>query len=113
MNDMDNRSSLPQYAFFKDLIGQTLALDLEITPDGNSLIRDLEGEWVLRRRAPGADRDVARHAARRYALLGPADVYLGYAGRFHPGAEIHAQLARLTVGDALRPAGGLRNRESV
>ena len=38
---------------------------------------------------------------RRYCLLGPADIDLGYAGRKPPTDPIHARLAALATGDAL------------
>jgi ATP-dependent DNA helicase RecQ len=41
---------------------------------------------------------------RRYLTLGPADVDLGYAGRQPAGSRIHADLAAVRVGDAVRVA---------
>jgi len=39
---------------------------------------------------------------RRYVTLGPADVFLGYAGRQPAGSRIHADLAAVRVGDTVR-----------
>lgn len=41
---------------------------------------------------------------RRYVTLGPADVFLGYAGRQPAGSRIHADLAAVRVGDAVQVA---------
>ena len=45
----------------------------------------------------------AEVAARRYALLGLADLYLSFAGRRPVGHPVHCRLAALEPGDSLRP----------
>jgi len=42
---------------------------------------------------------------RRYVTLGPADVFLDYAGHRPAGAGIHADLAAVRVGDEIKVAG--------
>jgi hypothetical protein len=71
-------------AVLQQLIDRTLALDLETTRSGgrirrsgNPFIQDLTGDAVLRRPAPAGASAVPLDLARRYHLLGLADLYLG------------------------------------
>jgi ATP-dependent DNA helicase RecQ len=79
---------------------QTLTLD-SVTGAGNPWIDEIEGDWLMRLRpqlAPPPPEVTARH----YRLLSPADLDLGYAGRFAPDHRIHACLNALQTTDVLQ-----------
>jgi ATP-dependent DNA helicase RecQ len=68
---------------------------------------EIAGDWLLRLR-PSLEPPPPEVMDRRYRLLGPADLDLGYAGRLPPGHPIHARVAALDTGDPLwaRAQGG-------
>jgi len=68
---------------------------------------EISGDWLLRLR-PSLEPPPLEVMGRRYRLLGPADLDLGYAGRLPPGHPIHARVAALDTGDPLwaRAQGG-------
>jgi ATP-dependent DNA helicase RecQ len=78
---------------------ETLSLG-ELGRGGNPHLALLEGDWLIRRPCT-LDPPPAALLARRYTLLTPADLDLGYAGRHAHGHPIHARLAALAAGDAL------------
>jgi ATP-dependent DNA helicase RecQ len=87
---------------------ETLCL-FRCTSSGNRYPEDMGGEYLLQRPAVAAQGDGTRMTLserqgllrREYALLGPKDIDLGYAGRHSPHAPIHAALSRCTTGDRL------------
>ena len=66
---------------------------------------ELQGPHVFRRNGEAAAVDPAV-LARRYDVLGLADLFMDFAGQREPGHPIHAALARLSTGARLRLAGG-------
>lgn len=79
---------------------ETLQL-LELDSRSNPHARHLSGQAVLRRRI-GVDGQKV-FPARHYHILGMKELYLGYAGNFHDGHNIHAALRECRVGDRLNP----------
>lgn len=87
---------------------ETLCL-FRCNSSGNRYPEDMGGEYLLQRPAVAAQGDGTRMTLserpgllrREYALLGPKDIDLGYAGRQSPRASIHAALSRCTAGDRL------------
>ncbi|WP_295384581.1 RecQ family ATP-dependent DNA helicase [uncultured Thiodictyon sp.] len=65
-----------------------------------------DGDWLLRTRS-AIEAPPAAIVQRRYTLLGPTDIDLGYAGRQPPKDPIHARQNALRTGDTLylRPHG--------
>ena len=79
---------------------QTLALGR--LPGGDNPPPTLfDGDWLLYTRVEIAAPPAAI-VGRRYALLSPAAIDLGYAGRYPPAAPIHTRLAALDTGDTLQ-----------
>lgn len=78
---------------------ETLALG-RLPGGGNPPPTLLDGDWLLYTR-PDAPAPPAEVLARRYDLLTPADIDLGFAGRRPPGDAIHARIAALTTGASL------------
>jgi ATP-dependent DNA helicase RecQ len=68
---------------------------------GNPAPALFDGDWLLRS-APDLPAPPVGILARRYALLTPEDIDLGFAGRRAPGDPIHACIACLPTGAALR-----------
>jgi ATP-dependent DNA helicase RecQ len=67
--------------------------------DKHSLVRDLEGPWILRRRWDRASDSTSRMT--EYSMLGLEDIHLGYPGLFPAGQPVHAALNRLQPRDLL------------
>lgn len=92
-------------------VGMTRAretLGLGRLPGGDNPSPELfGGDWLLHTRVE-ISAPPAALCQRRYQLLNPADIDLGYAGRHPPMAPIHARLAAINTGDTvhLRPSGG-------
>jgi ATP-dependent DNA helicase RecQ len=86
-------------------VGMTRAretLTLGRLPGGaNPAPRLFEGDWLLHTRVE-IDAPPAAIVTRRYELLSPAAIDLGYAGRQSPGDPIHSRLAALATGAALQ-----------
>ena len=66
----------------------------------NPFTNSLAGDWLLRTRTR-VEPTPEGIMARRYALLSPADMDLGYAARLTPQNPVHARLAALQTGDEL------------
>ncbi len=84
---------------------ETLALGR--LPGGDNPAPTLfDGDWLLRTRVE-VPAPPAALVGRRYELLSPSAIDLGYAGRKGPTDPIHARLAALQTGDTLnlRPRG--------
>lgn len=64
--------------------------------------REIEGDWLLRL-SPAVTAPPPEVLERRYHLLTPADLDLGYAGRRPPGHPVHARIQALQTGDPLEP----------
>ncbi len=79
---------------------ETLALG-RIPGGGNPSPALFDGDWLLCTR-PHLPAPPAEILARRYDLLAPADIDLGYAGRSSPGDPIHRRIAALATGDRLQ-----------
>jgi ATP-dependent DNA helicase RecQ len=79
---------------------ETLTLG-SVTHSGNPWLDELEGGWLLRAQPP-VEPPPPDVVARRYRLLSPADLDLGYAGRQPADHPIHARLAALRTGDPLQ-----------
>jgi ATP-dependent DNA helicase RecQ len=63
---------------------------------------EIDGDWLLRLRSECAA-PPPEIMARRYRLLTPADLDLGFAGRLPPDHPVHARLGALQTGDRLEP----------
>jgi ATP-dependent DNA helicase RecQ len=74
----------------------------------NPYLRQLDGEFLLRRETSHAPLPDAAVLRRRYDCLGQKDLYLDYAGRHPDGHAVHQQLAKLGPGDALTARAGER-----
>lgn len=88
--------------FYVGLTRARETLTLGRLPNGGNPDPDqLAGDWLLgtpaRIEAPPAEL-----IARRYALLSPADIDIGYAGRRGPEDPIHGRLAATATGDPLQ-----------
>jgi ATP-dependent DNA helicase RecQ len=70
----------------------------------NAYLTDLGSVDGVTEDLPGVRPSHRPELDRRYVTLGPADVFLGYAGRQPEGSRIHADLAAVRVGDAVRVA---------
>ncbi len=79
---------------------ETLTLGL-VAGSGNPWMDGLDGDWLVRLQ-PRIDAPPADVLARRYCLLGLADLDLGYAGRMPAAHPVHAGLAALRTGDLLQ-----------
>jgi ATP-dependent DNA helicase RecQ len=66
----------------------------------NPWLEEIEGDWALRLQ-PEVAAPPPETVARRYRLLTPMDVDLGYAGHLPPQHPIHPRLAALRTGDGL------------
>jgi ATP-dependent DNA helicase RecQ len=95
----------PQEARRLYYVGMTRAretLTLGRLPGGaNPAPHLFEGDWLLHTRVEIAAPPAAI-VTRRYELLSPAAIDLGYAGRQAPGDPIHGRLAALATGAALQ-----------
>lgn len=69
---------------------------------GNALLDALDESPALLRRPPVPSLPPPGPMERRYVTLGLRDVYLSLAGRYPVGSGIHAAMACMHVGDALR-----------
>jgi len=87
-------------------VGMTRAretLTLGCLSGGSTPWRDeIDGDWLLRLQ-PECEAPPPAVMARRYRLLTPADLDLGFAGRLPPEHPIHARLSALQTGDRLEP----------
>lgn len=79
---------------------ETLTLGA-LAGSSNPWLDEIEGDWLLRLR-PLVEAPAPEVMARRYHLLTPADLDLGYAGHLASGHPIHARLAALQTGDRLQ-----------
>ena len=79
---------------------ETLTLG-SLTGSGNPWLDEIAGDWLVRLR-PQVEAPMAEVMARRYRLLTPAGLDLGYAGHLAPGHPVHASLAALRTGDRLQ-----------
>ncbi len=80
---------------------ETLTIsDLTDASQANPYIGQIDGDWLLRGE-PTISPPATDILARRYTRLGPADLDLGYAGRYTEEAPIHRYLAALGNGDQL------------
>ncbi len=79
---------------------ETLTLGA-LAGSSNPWLDEIEGDWLLRLR-PQVEAPTPEVMARRYRLLTPADLDLGYAGHLASGHPVHAGLAALRTGDRLQ-----------
>ena len=63
---------------------------------------EIDGDWLLHLQ-PECEAPPPEVMARRYRLLTPADLDLGFAGRLPPDHPVHARLEALQTGDRLEP----------
>ncbi|MGE5155846.1 MAG: 3'-5' exonuclease, partial [Bdellovibrio bacteriovorus] len=63
---------------------------------------EIDGDWLFHLR-PECAAPPPEVMARRYRLLTPADLDLGFAGRLPPDHPVHARLGALQTGDRLVP----------
>lgn len=75
---------------------ETLTL-MSVPGAGNPHLRMLRGDWLTQRPIK-VDAPPPAVTSRRFAVLGMADLDLGYAGSFEAGHRIHAGLKALAVG---------------
>jgi ATP-dependent DNA helicase RecQ len=61
---------------------------------------EIAGSWLFRLR-PSVQPPAPEVMGRRYGLLGPTDLDLGYAGRLPSAHPIHARISALKTGDLL------------
>jgi len=80
---------------------ETLTL-CRIPGGGNPNPSLFAGDWLIRTQV-AIERPLESTIRRRYRLLSPADIDIGYAGRHPDKAPIHAQLTALASGDRLQP----------
>jgi ATP-dependent DNA helicase RecQ len=80
---------------------ETLALG-RLPGGGNPPPTIFDGDWLLHT-SPEIPAPPPEVLARRYDLLTPADIDLGFAGRRSPRDPIHARIAALPTGAALQP----------
>jgi ATP-dependent DNA helicase RecQ len=71
----------------------------------NPLLRNLKGNFLLRRIAPEAAPD-ANAESIQYEILGLNDVYMDYAGSFHDSHAIHGHLRHVHAGGTVSIVGG-------
>ncbi|EGV28461.1 ATP-dependent DNA helicase, RecQ family [Thiorhodococcus drewsii AZ1] len=87
-------------------VGMTRAgatLTLGRIPSGDNPDPSLfAGDWLIRTQV-AIERPLESTIRRRYRLLSPADIDIGYAGRHPENAPVHAQLTALASGDWLQP----------
>jgi ATP-dependent DNA helicase RecQ len=97
----EQRSEEERRLFYVGMTRARETLTLGSLTHGNPWIDELQGDWLLHIR-PRAAAPPPEVVARRYALLTPADLDIGYAGRQPPSHPIQASLSALETGDSLQ-----------